>query len=336
MSSSRSNATRSRRRTERDKSALKQLCRVLVRRCREETLLLHAEDEELVRLLRQKAPAWDVRSPANDGLEDGHRYRSVVLFEILHPLSEEERKRTLYRAWSRVEIGGRLYIVSPSTGLSQEGKQPRLRPRALRRMVRKLGRPRFLMEQPYRWILLSVHRVDPSRAGVDRMVRRRLVVTNRLCKGRVLELGCGRGLLPRMVHEGGLPAVGIDLNHAKLRAAREHFPGGHFIRADIRAVPLPERTFDTVLLPEVLEHVPDEAGDRMLAEAWRLLRPGGRLVVSVPNEDCIPHPHHVRTFDRGKLRRILAPFGRPRLVTDQPYKWLMMYVDKASAEAATE
>ena len=68
----------------------------------------------------------------------------------------------------------------------------------------------------------------------------------------------------------------------------------------------------------------------MLVKAWKLLAPGGRLIVSVPNQDCVPHPNHVREFDRRSLKKVLGRWGRPRLITDQPYKWLMMTVEKTS------
>jgi SAM-dependent methyltransferase len=328
MSSNRPTAVPSPRQGGRGNSDLKEMFRVLLHRCGDEALLVHDGHRELVRALRKSGADWTQRRSRDLKTATGTTFRSVVLFEVLHALPAEKRRRALRRAWNLVGVGGKLYVVSPQTDPQGHSPPGRLSPRALRRLLGKVGRPRLLTEQPYRWILMTVQRVDPVRVSVDRMVRRRLAVTRNLCRGEVVELGCGRGFLPRMLHARGLPVIGLDLNPDKLRAAREHFPQGNFVRGDILALPLSARTFDTVLLPEVLEHVPEEVGERMLAGAWELVRPGGRLVVSVPNEDCIPHPNHVRTFSRGTLRRTLAPFGRPRLVTDQPYKWLMMYVDK--------
>jgi hypothetical protein len=43
----------------------------------------------------------------------------------------------------------------------------------------------------------------------------------------------------------------------------------------------------------------------------------------------VPHPNHVREFDRAELVGLLERFGPPRLVTEQPYRYLLMYVDRA-------
>jgi 2-polyprenyl-3-methyl-5-hydroxy-6-metoxy-1,4-benzoquinol methylase len=133
-----------------------------------------------------------------------------------------------------------------------------------------------------------------------------------------------------MIRDRQLEVVGVDISGSKIARARELYPEILFIQSDVRDLALTEESFDSVVLAETLEHVPEEVGAQILSKAWSLLKPGGRLIVSVPNEDCIPHPNHVRQFDRSSLKRLLQPLGRPRLVTDQPYKWLLMYVDRAT------
>jgi 2-polyprenyl-3-methyl-5-hydroxy-6-metoxy-1,4-benzoquinol methylase len=157
---------------------------------------------------------------------------------------------------------------------------------------------------------------------------------SRLCGGRVIELGCGSGELTAMISRRGHDVMGVDINRDKILAARTRFPGVRFEQQDIREIVVDGERFDTVVLAEVLEHVNDAVGHDMLTIAWALLRPGGRLIVSVPNENCIPHPNHVRAFNRASLRAMLEEWGRPRTMTDQPYKWLLMYVTKPEATAA--
>jgi SAM-dependent methyltransferase len=74
-------------------------------------------------------------------------------------------------------------------------------------------------------------------------------------------------------------------------------------------VPYPDGYFDGVLLLDVLEHVPDERA--VLAEIARLLRPGGRLVLSVPNRGALASLDSLNLY-----RRLLGP-GAP-LPTDDP------------------
>jgi len=102
-------------------------------------------------------------------------------------------------------------------------------------------------------------------------------------RGRnVLDLGCGGGLLAVPLSQAGAHVTGIDqsvrsLQEAQLRAT----PDTRFMAGDIRAVPLPDGTFDVVLLADVLDHLPDYS--TALSEAARLLRPGGQLFVSTIN-----------------------------------------------------
>jgi 2-polyprenyl-3-methyl-5-hydroxy-6-metoxy-1,4-benzoquinol methylase len=105
----------------------------------------------------------------------------------------------------------------------------------------------------------------------------------------VLEIGCGRGELA--VHLAGMtPAprrlVGADFAQAAVRLgarrAREgSLTGVSWMVADAQAVGLPSASFDTVISCETIEHLLDPVA--ALREFHRLLRPGGRLVLTTPN-----------------------------------------------------
>lgn len=95
-------------------------------------------------------------------------------------------------------------------------------------------------------------------------------------EGAVLvDLGCGAGLLAPHVAGKGYRHVGVDLSAEALRQAAEH--GVLAVRGDVLAVPLADACADVVVAGEILEHVPDLPG--AVAEACRLLRPGGLLVI---------------------------------------------------------
>jgi 2-polyprenyl-3-methyl-5-hydroxy-6-metoxy-1,4-benzoquinol methylase len=173
---------------------------------------------------------------------------------------------------------------------------------------------------------LRKRRHDAPRENQSRIERYR--VTSRLCRGDVVEFGCGDGELAKAIHDRGCAVTGVDKNEAKIARAREKYPYIRFIQSDVQHLDLRDADFDTALIAEVLEHVTDDVGMDMLRRAWSLLRPGGRLIVSVPNEDAIPHPNHIRRFDRQSLELTLRPFGVPNLCVDQPFKWLMMHVTK--------
>jgi 2-polyprenyl-6-hydroxyphenyl methylase/3-demethylubiquinone-9 3-methyltransferase len=94
--------------------------------------------------------------------------------------------------------------------------------------------------------------------------------------GAVLaDLGCGGGLLAPHVTGKGYRHVGVDLVPSALRQAREH--GVAPVRADVGRLPLASGSADVVSAGEILEHVPDLS--TVVAEACRVLRPGGVLVL---------------------------------------------------------
>lgn len=91
----------------------------------------------------------------------------------------------------------------------------------------------------------------------------------------LVDLGCGGGLLAPHARRLGYLHVGIDLTASALGVAAAS--GVRAVRADAGAVPLATGSADVVCAGEILEHVV-EPGE-VVAEACRLLRPGGRLVV---------------------------------------------------------
>ena len=91
----------------------------------------------------------------------------------------------------------------------------------------------------------------------------------------LVDLACGGGLMAPYAARLGYRHVGVDLAASGLAVAARH--GVHAVRASVLAVPLRDGCADVVVAGEILEHVADDVG--VMAEAARLLRPGGTLVV---------------------------------------------------------
>ena len=90
----------------------------------------------------------------------------------------------------------------------------------------------------------------------------------------LVDLACGGGLLAPHIRGLGYRHVGIDLSPTALPQARAH--GVLPVRGDVLALPLRDEVADVVVAGEILEHVPDLR--RAVAEACRVLRPGGTLL----------------------------------------------------------
>ncbi len=179
----------------------------------------------------------------------------------------------------------------------------------------------------------------------------------------VLDLGCGNGRHAFEAWRRGATVVALDASAADLVAARAvvgamteaaQLPGptpGGLVNADALALPFADAAFDRVIAAEVLEHIPDD--HRAIRELARVLRPGGRLAVTVPSHwpervcwalDRAYHDRpggHVRIYRRRHLERALAaagcvPRGAHRAhALHSPYWWLRCAtgVDRVEAPA---
>ncbi|MET0236382.1 MAG: class I SAM-dependent methyltransferase [Kibdelosporangium sp.] len=92
----------------------------------------------------------------------------------------------------------------------------------------------------------------------------------------VLEIGPGFGATTRVLVETVPELTAVEVDPASARLLREQFPGVRVIEADGAELPLPDNSFSAVTAFTMLHHVPSPAEqDKLFAEAFRVLRPGG-------------------------------------------------------------
>src|SRR5215218_66776 len=99
----------------------------------------------------------------------------------------------------------------------------------------------------------------------------------------VLDCGCGYGFTLRVLRElTGARLVGLDLQRERVANVRERLGEGvGLVQGSALSLPFADETIDKAVSSEVLEHLPDDRA--AVAELFRVLRPGGTLVVTVPS-----------------------------------------------------
>ncbi len=98
---------------------------------------------------------------------------------------------------------------------------------------------------------------------------------------RILDIGCGEGTYDYRIALRGARVFGFDLDGNQLRRAQAFHktPSTGFVCAHADAFPLRSGQFDTVMSLCVFEHLPDDR--QTLREMWRVLRPGGRILLTL-------------------------------------------------------
>ena len=101
--------------------------------------------------------------------------------------------------------------------------------------------------------------------------------------GRALDLGCGTGYFSRMLQQRGWEVEAVDLDRENLERAKE-FSVRTYHGDALRIVEgLPDATYHLVCAFEILEHVTRPGGESLLRQILRVLKSGGRLMISTPN-----------------------------------------------------
>ncbi len=149
-----------------------------------------------------------------------------------------------------------------------------------------------------------------------------------LQQGRVLDVGCGLGIFLLALDPSRWDRFGLEAMPTPHKEASTRLGADKVAQAELETAPWPEQHFDAITFWDVIEHVPNPR--KTLATAFRLLRPGGFLLLTTPNfggyqarrfgEDwySLSLPHHFYHYTPATMTSLLEAAGfRVRSLKDR-------------------
>ena len=138
----------------------------------------------------------------------------------------------------------------------------------------------------------------------------------------VLNIGIGNGYFEEQAQRSGMLVSAIDPSERTVELLRQRLQLGDRVQvAYSQKIPMPESTFDSVVASEVLEHLTDDVLDQTFNEVYRVLKPGGTFLGTVPARErladqiivcpcCEKQFHrwgHHQSFTTERMRKLLEP-----------------------------
>jgi 2-polyprenyl-3-methyl-5-hydroxy-6-metoxy-1,4-benzoquinol methylase len=166
----------------------------------------------------------------------------------------------------------------------------------------------------YDWVIGSLIYFHPGRLA-DTIFS--VFYLNALPHGRLLEVGCGSGLMLKAMQDRGWDVVGVDPDPIAIKNAKSK--GLIVYQGILTDQKFKNDSFDAIALSHVIEHVPDPLS--LLKECERILKPGGHLVLITPNTNSLCHqlyktdwrslepPRHLYIFNLETLKQLSRKAG---------------------------
>ncbi|MEC3915214.1 class I SAM-dependent methyltransferase [Nocardia sp. CDC160] len=174
------------------------------------------------------------------------------------------------------------------------------------------------VENPTDPLPLTGERTVPGIAEENYWFRRHEIAYVRMleqCAGKVvLEAGSGEGYGANMIADVAAQVIGLDYDDSAVAHVRAKYPRVEMIQGNLAELPLDDASVDIVVNFQVIEHLWDQA--QFLRECLRVLRPGGKLLISTPNRitfspgrDTPLNPFHTRELNAAEMTELLVEAG---------------------------
>lgn len=177
--------------------------------------------------------------------------------------------------------------------------------------------------------LHTAERVSAQDASDNYVFQRSILAYHKaseIVSGRVLEIGTGMGYGVRIVAPHTEEFITIDKSEAYAEPLPEN---AHFLQMAAPPIRFEDESFDYVISFQVIEHIKQDK--EFVKEVWRVLKKGGRFIVSTPNApmSLTRNPWHVREYTGGELQALLgSEFSEVEMYGVNGNEKIMEYYEK--------
>jgi 2-polyprenyl-3-methyl-5-hydroxy-6-metoxy-1,4-benzoquinol methylase len=228
-----------------------------------------------------------------------------------------------------------------SSGRTQAGYLPIVRCRSCGLVQERPRDDLATLNEVYASLSDGVYDSEDKNRDRDAKAHLDLVLSEQKPPARLLDVGCSTGTFAARAQQAGFQASGIDASHWAIERATARGSGASFQSGTLESANFEEQSFQVVTLFDVLEHV--HSPTQALACIHRWLRPGGILVMSLPNSDSwiakgmgkrwvLLLREHLWYFSPDTVGRLLRRSGF-QLIKTRP-KWVSFSLANIATRAA--
>jgi len=145
-------------------------------------------------------------------------------------------------------------------------------------------------------------------------------------KGKILDVGCFDSPIPIWYED----SIGVDHGEETIKTLQEVYPEAEFLCADVMHLDFESGTFDYIVAGEIIEHM--ESPEDFILEMMRLLKQGGTLALSTPNDEHGRTPvsdQHKWSFKVEDIKKLLILWGDAEIdIFEESFQTIIAHVRK--------
>lgn len=179
---------------------------------------------------------------------------------------------------------------------------------------------------PYNWFRLKSSRHWRQKNGIWTIAKE---LAGDLTGKVVLDAGCGDGWYCAYMQESGAEVHGSDFSGKAISFAEIILPKVSFKVGSLLELPYEDNFFDVVFSFQVLEHIPPADLPQAIKEVYRVLKPGGLFIPSVPTVVRPMSRAHFQHFTKKTITDVLTPtFTVETIVGQECYTWSLKILER--------